>query len=85
LLSEDLEDRLVNERHASKAGVDLTALYAALADGSAAAALMDAELIGRKYGVQGAPVWLLSKELSIGLRRAAEFEHFVECVAQRRR
>src|SRR3954447_5117580 len=43
VLGEDLEDPAVIDRHATEAGVDLDALHAALADGSAAAAVLEAE------------------------------------------
>jgi predicted DsbA family dithiol-disulfide isomerase len=73
VLGEDLEDAAVIDRHASESGIDLTALHSALAD-KAAAAVMEAEMIGRKYGVQGTPAWLLGRRLITGLRPAAEFE-----------
>src|SRR5262245_56879306 len=68
----------VIDRHASESGIDLAALHAALADDSAAAAVAEAEMIGRKYGVQGTPAWLLGERLITGLRPAAEFERLVE-------
>ena len=78
VLGEDLEDPAVIDRHASESGIDLAALHAALADDSAAAAVTEAEMIGRKYGVQGTPAWLLGERLITGLRPAAEFERLVE-------
>jgi predicted DsbA family dithiol-disulfide isomerase len=74
-LGEDLEDPAVIDRHARSSDVDLTPLHAALADGSAAAAVTEAERTGRSYGVQGTPAWFVNGELIIGLRPAAEFEH----------
>ena len=78
VLGEDLEDPAVIDRHASESGIDLAALHAALADDSAATAVMEAEMIGRKHGVQGTPAWLLGERLITGLRPAAEFERLAE-------
>ena len=78
VLGEDLGDPAVIDRHASELRVDLAALNAALADGSAGAAVVEAEMIGRKYGVQGTPAWLLAQRLITGLLPAAEFERLVE-------
>ncbi len=82
VLGEDLEDPAVIDRHASGLGIDLAALHAALADGSAAAAVMEAEMIGRKYGVQGTPAWLLTQRLITGLLPAAEFERLAQYAMQ---
>jgi predicted DsbA family dithiol-disulfide isomerase len=82
VLGEDLEDPAVIDRHASELGIDLTALHAALAHDSAAAAVKEAEMIGRKYGVQGTPAWLLAQRLITGLRPAAEFERLAEHATQ---
>jgi predicted DsbA family dithiol-disulfide isomerase len=78
VLGEDLEDPAVIDRHASESGIDLAALHAALADDSAAAAVMEAEMTGRKYGVHGTPAWLLGERLIAGLRPATEFERLAE-------
>jgi predicted DsbA family dithiol-disulfide isomerase len=78
VLGEDLEDPVVIDRHASESGIDLAALHAALADDGAAAAVTEAEMIGRKYGVQGTPAWLLGERLITGVRPAAEFERLAE-------
>jgi predicted DsbA family dithiol-disulfide isomerase len=78
VLGEDLEDRDVIDRHANASGIDLTALHAALADNSAAAAVSKAEMIGRKCGVKGTPAWLFGRQLITGLLPAAEFEHLAE-------
>src|SRR5262249_35744515 len=43
VLGEDGEDPAVIDRHASESGIDLAALHAALADDSAATAVMEAE------------------------------------------
>ncbi len=78
VLGEDLEDPAVIDRHATRSGVDLEALHAAFADGTAVAGVMEAEMVGREYGVQGTPAWLLDQRLIIGLRPAAEFERLAE-------
>jgi len=78
VLGEDLEDPAVIDRHASESGIEVAALHAALADDSAAAAVTEAEMIGRKYGVQGTPAWLVGERLIAGLRPAAEFERLAQ-------
>ena len=82
VLSEDLENPAVIDRHASESGVELAALHAALGDGTAEAAVTEAESIARKYGVQGTPAWLLAQRLITGLRPAAEFERLAEHAMQ---
>jgi predicted DsbA family dithiol-disulfide isomerase len=77
-LGEDLEDLAVIDRYAGEAGVDLTALHAGLADGSAAAAVGEDEAVGRKYGVRGTPAWLIDGRLIEGLRPAVEFERLAD-------
>jgi predicted DsbA family dithiol-disulfide isomerase len=72
----------VLDRHARGAGAELAALHAALADGSAAAAITETETIGREYGVEGTPAWLLDQQLVTGLRPAAEFERLAEYAVQ---
>jgi predicted DsbA family dithiol-disulfide isomerase len=78
VLGEDLEDPAVIDRHARELGIDIAALHAALADGTAAAAVTEAEAMGRRYGVQGTPTWLVGQRLISGLRPAAEFESLAE-------
>jgi predicted DsbA family dithiol-disulfide isomerase len=78
VLGENLEDPVVIDRHASEAGVDVVALDAALADGSAAAAVGEAERIGRACGVQGTPAWLVGGRLISGLLPASEFQRVAE-------
>jgi predicted DsbA family dithiol-disulfide isomerase len=75
---EDLGDPEVIDRYAREAGVDLVALHAALANGSAEAAVDEAQALGRKYGVHGTPAWLLPQGLLSGLRGAADFERLAE-------
>lgn len=81
-LGEDLEDPGVIDRLATGSGIDLALLRAALADGTAEAAVTEAETIARKYGVQGTPAWLLAQRLITGLYPAAEFERLAEHVMQ---
>jgi predicted DsbA family dithiol-disulfide isomerase len=82
VLGEDLEDPGVIDRHASSSGIELAGLHAALADGSAAEAVTEAEMIGRKHGVQGTPAWLLGRRLITGLLPALEFERLAEQALQ---
>ena len=78
VLNENLEDPGVIDRHASESGVDLPALHEALADESAMEALTNAEMIGRRYGVQGTPAWLFAQGLIMGLRPASDFERLAD-------
>ena len=82
VLGEDLGNPAVIDRHASESGVDLTALHVAFDDTSAAADVREAEMIARKYGVQGTPTWLLGRRLIVGLQPAAEFERLAEYAVQ---
>jgi predicted DsbA family dithiol-disulfide isomerase len=77
-LDEDLEDLAVIDRHARRCGIDVPTLHAALADGSALAAVTEAEMLGRTCGVQGTPAWLVDQRLITGLQPAAEFERLAE-------
>ena len=78
VLGQDLEDRSVIDWHASSTGIDLTALHAALEDGSAEQFVNETETIGRKHGVQGTPAWFLRHRLITGLRSKAMFEQLAE-------
>lgn len=82
VLGEDLEDPAVIDRYASESGIDLAALHAALADGSAAGAVAEAEMLGRTWGVQGTPAWLVAQQLITGLLPASDFERLAEYVVQ---
>jgi predicted DsbA family dithiol-disulfide isomerase len=82
VLGEDLEDPAVIDAHARGSGVDLAALHAALADGSAMAAVAETETIARDYGVQGTPAWLVAHQLINGLLPAAEFEQLAQGALQ---
>ncbi len=82
VLGEDLEDIAVINRHARSSDIDLTALHASLEDGNAANFVVATEMIGRKYGVQGTPAWLLGQRLITGLRSTAEFDSLAEYTLQ---
>ena len=82
VLGEDLEDPAVIDQHASESDINLAALHAALANDSAEAAVTEAEMIGRKHGVQGTPAWLLARRLITGLLPATEFERLAEIATQ---
>lgn len=73
-LGEDVGDTEVILRHARAAGIDTDVLGAALADGSAEAALAGAERVGGRFGVRATPTWLIAGELVSGLRPVPEFE-----------
>lgn len=78
VLGEDLENLAVIDRHAGASGIGLAPLHAALADGSAVAAVTEAEMTGHRYGVQGTPAWLVNQRLIAGLQPAEEFERLAE-------
>jgi predicted DsbA family dithiol-disulfide isomerase len=79
---EDLEDPAVIDRHAGESAMNLAALHAALADGSAEESVTEAEMIGRRHSVHGTPAWLLGHRLIAGLRPAAEFERLAAYALQ---
>jgi predicted DsbA family dithiol-disulfide isomerase len=81
-LGEDLGNPAVVDEHATDLGIDLEALHSAFADGSAFAAVSNAETIGHKYGVQGTPAWLIAQRLISGLLPAAEFDRLAEVAMQ---
>jgi predicted DsbA family dithiol-disulfide isomerase len=74
VLGEDIGDHAIIDDYASRLGIDLDALHAAIADGSAMAEVTKAELLGRRHGVRGTPAWLVRGGLIEGLLPAAEFE-----------
>jgi predicted DsbA family dithiol-disulfide isomerase len=78
VLGEDLGNLAVIERHAGEAGVDLAALRAALATGTAAASLAEVESMGARLGVRATPSWLIAGELISGLLPPAEFERLAD-------
>jgi len=77
-LGEDLGSDAVIYRHASDLGIDIKALRAALADGSAMALVDEAEGMGRRYGIRGTPAWFITGHLISGLLPAQEFERLAE-------
>jgi len=54
----------------------------ALADGSAVAAVSQAEWVGRKLGVDGTPASLVDGRLMIGLRPAEDFDRLGQLAAR---
>ena len=82
VLGEDISDRAVIDRHAEALGINLEGLHAALADGSAVAAVTESETLGRRFGVQGTPAWLIARRMIEGLRPAEEFERLADSAAQ---
>lgn len=69
---ENLGDPGVIDWHASESGIDLAAMHGAFADGSAVDAVTEAEMLGRKCGVQGTPAWLSGDQVILGLLLQAE-------------
>jgi predicted DsbA family dithiol-disulfide isomerase len=72
VFGEDLGNPAVVDRHATNLGIDVAVIHSALADGSAFAAVKEAETIGRRYGVQGTPAWLVAQRLISGLLPTTE-------------
>ena len=64
--------------HATHSGIDVSALRAALDDGSAGRLVEETEAFGRGHGVYGTPAWFLNRRLIAGLRPTAEFELMAE-------
>jgi predicted DsbA family dithiol-disulfide isomerase len=85
VLGEDIGDPVAIDRHATDLGVDVDGLHASLTDGTAFAAVRDAETIGHRYGVQGTPAWFIAHRLISGLLPAVEFERLAEAAMQLRR
>ena len=71
---EDLGDDAVIDRYARESRVEIDALHASLEDGSAEAAVAEAERLGRRWGVHGTPAWLVGRRLISGLPRVSDFE-----------
>jgi predicted DsbA family dithiol-disulfide isomerase len=81
-LAEDIGNPAVIDRHATALGINVGGLETALSDGSAFMAVKEAETIGRAYGVQGTPAWLIAGRLVSGIRPAAEFERLADAAMQ---
>jgi predicted DsbA family dithiol-disulfide isomerase len=79
---EDLGNPAVVDHHARERGINIEALHAALADGSAFTAVEDGEAIGLRYGVVGTPAWLIAQKLISGLFPAAEFDRLAKAAMQ---
>ncbi|HEY9347419.1 MAG TPA: DsbA family protein [Inquilinus sp.] len=81
VLGEDLGDRDVIEGHAAAAGVDITAMRAALDDGSAYALVDQSEALARRLGIHGTPVWLVAGRMVPGLFPRDQFEKLAQALA----
>ncbi len=85
VFSEDIDDQAVVDRHALLAGIDVGRLHAALADGSAAMGVGQAEWVARHRGVDGTPAWLVDGRLMVGLQPVQDFVRLGELTARARR
>ncbi|OMC22923.1 DsbA family oxidoreductase [Mycobacterium colombiense] len=84
VLGEDISDQSIIDRHAANAGVQLSALHTALVDGSAYAAVDQAERAADECGVYGTPAWLFGARLVSGLLPVPEFERLArDALSQR--
>jgi predicted DsbA family dithiol-disulfide isomerase len=68
--------------HADDVGIDLATMNVALANGTAVAAVKEAEALGRNHGVQGTPAWVVAGQLVAGLPSATEFLSIAERAEQ---
>ncbi|HTH98559.1 MAG TPA: DsbA family protein [Stellaceae bacterium] len=77
---QDIGDPALIEGLASAQGVDRAGLKAALEDGAAYAAVAAGETLGRRYGVQGTPAWLIAGKLVPGLFPQEDFRRIVAAI-----
>lgn len=73
-LGEDLGDINTIMHHAAEVGIDTQILRGALADGSAQAALVEAESAGAWADVRATPTWLIAGQVISGVQPESEFE-----------
>jgi predicted DsbA family dithiol-disulfide isomerase len=78
---EDLGDRDVIDAHAGEAGIDITAMHAALDNGSAYALVDESETLARSIGVSGTPAWFVSGHLIPGLYPREQFTRLARVLA----
>jgi predicted DsbA family dithiol-disulfide isomerase len=85
VLGENLGNPAVIDRYAVDLGIDVDAMHAAFIDDSAFLAVTEAETIGRRYGVQGTPAWLIVRRLISELLPATEFARLADVAVPRTR
>jgi predicted DsbA family dithiol-disulfide isomerase len=76
-LGEDIGDRDVIYSCADQTGVDVASVRAAMADGTAEAAVAASETAAKRRGITGPPVWLIGDRLITGWPGRAEFDQAV--------
>jgi 2-hydroxychromene-2-carboxylate isomerase len=76
-LGEDIGDRDVIYSYADQAGVDLASLRAAMADGTAEAAVAASESAAKRRGITAPPAWLIGDRLITEWPGRAEFDRAV--------
>jgi predicted DsbA family dithiol-disulfide isomerase len=81
VLGEDLGDRDIIDVHASEAGIDITAMHAALDTGSAYVLVDQSETLGKSLGVRGTPAWFVSGHLIPGLYPREQFTQLAQALA----
>jgi predicted DsbA family dithiol-disulfide isomerase len=77
-LGEDIGDRDVIYSYADETGVDLASLRAAMADGTAEAAVAASESAAKRRGITAPPAWLIGDRLITGWPGRAEFDQAVQ-------
>jgi predicted DsbA family dithiol-disulfide isomerase len=73
-LGEDVGDLELIYSVADQAGVDVAGVRAAMADGTAEAAVVASESAAKRRGVTGPPAWLIGDRLMTGWPERAAFE-----------
>jgi predicted DsbA family dithiol-disulfide isomerase len=76
-LGEDIGDRDVIYSYADQTGVDVASVRAAIADGTAEAAVAASETAAKRRGITGPPAWLIGDRLITGWPGRAEFDQAV--------
>jgi predicted DsbA family dithiol-disulfide isomerase len=76
-LDEDVGDRALLYSLADHAGVDVASLRAAMADGTAEAAVAASESAAKRRGITAPPAWLIGDRLITGCPGRDEFEQAV--------
>jgi 2-hydroxychromene-2-carboxylate isomerase len=76
-LGEDIGDRDVIYSYADQTGVDVASVRAAMADGTAEAAVAASESAAKGRGITGPPAWLIGDRLITAWPGRAEFDQAV--------
>ena len=75
--NEDLGDPELIDRQLEAVGIAPSIFRSALEAGTARDFVVEAEALGKSFGVRGTPAWLVRGRLVSGLRPASDFERLV--------